>query len=78
MDRFIATVIVPLLLANPDVPGAFAAGFVNPTASGYSTDAIACWAIPPIWIVYERRAHLGCGCDSCVPPRNPQRLATTT
>ncbi len=35
-------VVIPPLLANPDILGAFAAGFVNPYASGYSTDVIMC------------------------------------
>lgn len=47
-------VVVPPLLAHPDVAGAFAAGFVNPYASGYSADTLSCWAILSIWIVYER------------------------
>ncbi|WP_341710873.1 DUF2834 domain-containing protein [Erythrobacter sp.] len=52
-----ALVVVPPLLADPDVFGAFAAGFVNPYASGYSTDVLACWAILSAWILYERRTH---------------------
>lgn len=45
--------IVPPLIQNPDIPGAFAAGFVNPFASGYSTDVICCWVILCIWVIYE-------------------------
>ncbi len=48
---------IPPQIANPDIIGAFAAGFVNPYASGYAADAIACWVILSAWIVYERRAH---------------------
>lgn len=50
-------VVIPPLIAEPDVMGAFAAGFVNPYSSGYSSDVIACWVILAAWIVYERRAH---------------------
>ncbi|MFK7799366.1 MAG: DUF2834 domain-containing protein [Aureispira sp.] len=45
--------IIPPLLQNPDVIGAFAAGFVNPYASGYSTDVFCCWLILLVWVVYE-------------------------
>ena len=38
-----------------DLVGAFAAGFVNPYASGYSTDTLMCWAILSAWIIYERQ-----------------------
>lgn len=47
---------IPPLISNPDIIGAFAAGFVNPYSSGYSADVIACWVILSAWIVYERRA----------------------
>ena len=46
---------IPPMIANPDVIGAFAAGFVNPYASGYAADTLACWVILTVWIVYERR-----------------------
>ncbi|MFK7908764.1 MAG: DUF2834 domain-containing protein [Chitinophagales bacterium] len=46
-------VVVPPLIENPDIIGAFAAGFVNPYASGYSTDVICCWVILFLWVVYE-------------------------
>lgn len=46
-------VVVPPLIENPDVIGALAAGFVNPYASGYSTDVFCCWFILFIWVVYE-------------------------
>ncbi|MDF1628520.1 MAG: DUF2834 domain-containing protein [Alcanivoracaceae bacterium] len=48
-------VVVPPLVANPDVFGAFAAGFVNPYAAGYSSDVLFCWAALAIFVVYEAR-----------------------
>lgn len=54
---FFLVVVVPPLLAEPDVIGAFAAGFVNPYSSGYSTDVIVCWCILALWIVHEARVH---------------------
>lgn len=52
---FFAAVVIPPLLANPDVLGAFAAGFVNPYASGYSADVFACWFILVAWVLHEAR-----------------------
>jgi hypothetical protein len=52
---FFALVVVPPLLENPDVWGALAAGFVNPYASGYSTDVLVCWFILASWVVYEAK-----------------------
>jgi len=49
--------IIPPMIAHPDIIGGFAAGFVNPYASGYSADVIACWVILTAWILYEARAH---------------------
>lgn len=46
--------VIPPFLEHPDLIGAFGAGFVNPFAAGYSTDAICCWFILVIWILYER------------------------
>lgn len=46
-------IVIPPLIENPDVIGAFAAGFVNPYASGYSTDVFCCWAILLVWVIYE-------------------------
>lgn len=48
-------VVIPPLVAEPDVMGAFAAGFVNPYASGYSSDVLACWVILAAWITYEAK-----------------------
>lgn len=45
--------VVPALVADFDVVGAFAAGFVNPYASGYSTDVILCWVALAGWVWYE-------------------------
>ncbi len=50
---FFAIVIVPPLIQDPDIVGALAAGFVNPYASGYSTDVIVCWIVLALWVVYE-------------------------
>lgn len=52
-----AIVVVPPLIANPDVIGAFAAGFVNPYASGYSLDVIVCWGILAAWVAFEARTY---------------------
>ena len=54
---FFGVVVVPPLLENPDVWGALAAGFVNPYASGYSTDVLVCWCILAAWVVYEARTY---------------------
>lgn len=48
-------VVVPPLLESKDVFGAFAAGFVNPYASGYSLDVFMCAAILFVWIFHEWR-----------------------
>lgn len=48
-------VVVPPFLKNPDVLGAFAGGFVNPYATGYSTDVLFCWAAFAIFVVYEAK-----------------------
>ena len=50
-------VVVPPLIANPDIVGAFAAGFVNPYASGYSSDVIACWVLLAVWIAFEAKSE---------------------
>ena len=50
-------VVIPPFVANPDVVGAFAAGFVNPYSSGYSADAIACWVILTAWVIFEARTR---------------------
>ena len=52
-----SALVVPPLIDDPDILGAFGAGFVNPYASGYSADVIACWVILAIWIVFEARSR---------------------
>src|SRR6056297_180793 len=54
---FFAAIVLPALIENPDVWGAFAAGFVNPYSSGYSMDVLVCWAILAAWVVYEARTY---------------------
>ena len=50
-------IVVPPLIESGDVAGAFAAGFVNPFAAGYSLDTIVCGLILFAWVMYERGAH---------------------
>jgi len=50
-------IVVPPLLANPDILGALSMGFVNPYASGYAMDAILCWCILLVWVIYEAKQH---------------------
>lgn len=50
-------VVIPPLIVNPDIFGAFAAGFVNPYASGYSIDVFVCWGILALWVLYEAKQH---------------------
>ncbi|HAA54237.1 MAG TPA: hypothetical protein DCE42_05750 [Myxococcales bacterium] len=49
-----AIVVIPPLLRDGDVFGAFAAGFVNPYSSGYATDALLCWLVLAVWVVHDR------------------------
>lgn len=49
-------VVVPPLIESGDIAGAFAAGFVNPYASGYSLDTILCGLILLVWVAHERAA----------------------
>jgi hypothetical protein len=51
-----SVVVVPPLIDNPDIIGAFGAGFVNPYSSGYSADVIACWLILAAWVSFEARS----------------------
>lgn len=51
-----AVIVVPPLMESGDIIGAFAAGFVNPYASGYSLDTIICGLILIAWVIYERSA----------------------
>lgn len=50
-------VVIPPFLADPDIVGAFGAGFVNPYSSGYSSDVLACWVILAAWILFERKQY---------------------
>ena len=50
-----AYLCVPPLIDNPDIWGALMAGFVNPYASGYATDAIMCWWVLTVWVIYEAK-----------------------
>ena len=50
-----AIVVMPPLVQHPDIPGALAAGFVNPYAAGYSMDTIACWCVLAVWVCYEAK-----------------------
>ena len=49
------TIVLPPLLSNPDIINAFASGFVNPYATGYSLDVFFCWAILAVWVKYEAK-----------------------
>ena len=48
-------IVVPAFLNNPDIIGAFVAGFVNPYSSGYSLDTIFCWMILAVWVLFESK-----------------------
>lgn len=50
-----SVIVIPPLAASPDIVGAFAAGFVNPYASGYALDAISCWCVLAVWVIYEAK-----------------------
>lgn len=50
-----AAMVIPALIVDGDPVAAVLAGFVNPYASGYAWDAIICWVILSVWIVYERQ-----------------------
>ena len=50
---FFAAYVLPPALQSGDVIGAFAAGYVNPYAAGYSTDTILCGVILIAWIGFE-------------------------
>ena len=54
---YFAVVVIPPVIESRDVVGAFAAGFVNPYASGYSADVICCWLILTAWVMYEARTR---------------------
>ena len=52
-----AVLIIPPLLANPDIIAAAAGGFVNPFAAGYATDVILCWVVLAIRVIFERQRY---------------------
>jgi hypothetical protein len=52
-----AALVAPAFIRKPDVLGAFAAGFVNPYSAGYSLDAITCWCLLVVWVIYEARVR---------------------
>ena len=52
---FFVFTVVPPMSEDWNVIGAFAAGFVNPYAAGYSTDVIMCWCVLAVWVIYERK-----------------------
>lgn len=45
--------VIPPALSPFDPWSAILGGFVNPFASGYSTDVILCWVILAAWIIYD-------------------------
>ena len=48
-------IFIPSAIFSGDIVGGFAAAFVNPYASGYASDAIACWVILAAWVAYEAK-----------------------
>ncbi len=46
-------IVIPALFDSKDILGAIAGGFVNPFATAYSMDAICCWVVLLIWVIYE-------------------------
>ena len=51
-----ALICIPPFLENPDIIGAFAAGFVNPYSSGYALDIFFPWGVLAVWVLHEWRA----------------------
>jgi hypothetical protein len=56
-SAYFAAVVIPPLIENPDIVGAFGSGFVNPYSSGYSADVFACWAILAAWVLFESKTY---------------------
>ncbi len=52
-----SVIVIPALLQDKDLLGAFAAGFVNPYATGYSIDVLLCWATLAVWVIFDIKAH---------------------
>lgn len=49
-------ICIPPFIENPDILGAFAGGFVNPYATGYSLDVFVTWGVLAVWVVFEAKA----------------------
>lgn len=52
-----SAMVMPAVVRDGDVMGAFAAGFVNPYAAGYALDAILCWCVLAVWVAHEARSR---------------------
>lgn len=52
---YFSVTVAPLLIGNLDLPGAIAAGFVNPYSTGFALDTLSSWLVLTVWIVYEAR-----------------------
>ena len=52
---FFLAFFLPPIIKNPDIVGVLKAGFVNPYASGYSIDLIACWFVLILLVLYESK-----------------------
>lgn len=52
-----AALCIPPLMENPDILGAFASGFVNPYAAGYSLDVFFTYGVLAAWVLYEAKAR---------------------
>jgi Terpene cyclase DEP1 len=48
-----AAICIPPFIENPDILGAFAGGFVNPYATGYSLDVFFTYGVLAAWVLYE-------------------------
>ena len=52
---FFFAYFLPPIIKNPDIFGVLKAGFVNPYATGYSIDLIACWVVLILFVLYESK-----------------------
>ena len=50
-------IVVPALISDFDIIGAFSARFVNPYTSSYSADVILCWVALAVWVTYEAKVY---------------------
>jgi len=55
---FFFVYFLPPIIQNPDIIGVLKAGFVNPYATGYSVDLIACWLVLILFVLYESQTKL--------------------